>query len=744
MDERRGDMSVAIRKPFSVGLVSLCALVGALVLSAPARAETCPNEQLRSEAHSTKLPDCRAYELVTPPFTESSDATMRVTAELGGFAGMSADGSRVAVNSTGNLGDAKGAPVVNDYVLTRTASGWSEADIDMPDSRFPASELPAGEPVYASAPRQASPDFGEFLYESPTNGRSGEGVGSFWIGEADGALHRLGPGSGYLLLASSDLSTVLFDGPGGLEEERDLAGEEVPPVPVGVDPSGAVCPAARYSAPPEAGGDVTYGYGGVSADGAVVFFYVPAEGCAPGQPAVGGIFARIEESQTVAISEPSAEDCAACDTTAAGTVSEEIDGASADGSKVFFTTTQPLLGSQTETSANIYEYDFEAPQASAGDPDGKIIHVTAGEWGPKGVEVVGPADWFTKGEPSPSLVTVSEDGSHVYFLADGALQGARNSQGLEAVEGSENLYVFERDAQFPAGRLSFIATTGGIANPSLTPDGQFLVFMSAADLTPGDTSKNADQVFEYDAETGELVRVSIGENGFNDNGNTDAFSADIPGQQRNYPLAVSNNGAYVVFESPDGLTPGALNGYVQVSTDEPFYAENVYEYHDGDVYLISDGQDTSFAIRSTGFGGGSAVQLWGLSPSGADIFFETADRLVPQALDTQQALYDARIDGGFPAPVSLLPTCTGDACQGQLSPAPTLLSPGSEFQAGGNPPLVGGGAPNPATPTPKKVSVPKCSKGKKLSHGKCVKVKRKKKPKKAKKSNRAANDRRGN
>ena len=138
------------------------------------------------------------------------------------------------------------------------------------------------------------------------------------------------------------------------------------------------------------------------------------------------------------------------------------------------------------------------------------------------------------------------------------------------------------------------------------------------------------------------------------------------------------------------------------------------------------------------------MQLWGLSPSGADIFFETADRLVPQALDTQQALYDARIDGGFPAPVSLLPTCTGDACQGQLSPAPTLLSPGSEFQAGGNPPLVGGGAPNPATPTPKKVSVPKCSKGKKLSHGKSVKVKRKKKPKKAKKSNRAANDRRGN
>ena len=61
----------------------------------------------------------------------------------------------------------------------------------------------------------------------------------------------------------------------------------------------------------------------------------------------------------------------------------------------------------------------------------------------------------------------------------------------------------------------------------MTPDGQFLVFTSSADLTPGDTS-TAQQVFEYDAQTGELVRVSIGQNGFNDNGNTDTFGAEIP------------------------------------------------------------------------------------------------------------------------------------------------------------------------------------------------------------------------
>jgi hypothetical protein len=51
------------------------------------------------------------------------------------------------------------------------------------------------------------------------------------------------------------------------------------------------------------------------------------------------------------------------------------------------------------------------------------------------------------------------------------------------------------------------------------------------------------------------------------------------------PLEVSNNGAYVAFESSDGLTPGALNGYLaELAYEEEghkevktYYAENVYD-----------------------------------------------------------------------------------------------------------------------------------------------------------------------
>ena len=53
------------------------------------------------------------------------------------------------------------------------------------------------------------------------------------------------------------------------------------------------------------------------------------------------------------------------------------------------------------------------------------------------------------------------DGSHVYFVARGVLAGV-NGEGGSPVEGAENLYVYERDGSYPAGRTTFIATLPGV------------------------------------------------------------------------------------------------------------------------------------------------------------------------------------------------------------------------------------------------------------------------------------------
>jgi hypothetical protein len=313
----------------------------------------------------------------------------------------------------------------------------------------------------------------------------------------------------------------------------------------------------------------------------------------------------------------------------------------------------------------------------------------------------------------------------VYFVARGVLTTTPNDQGDSAQPGLDNLYVFEHDAQYPAGRTAFIGTqsaedewlwstdgqverAGGV---DASPDGRFLVFASTIDLTPDDTS-NSKQIFEYDAQTGSLVRVSIGQNGFNNNGNT-GYESYIPSPNYSYQqfeaaadsrdywanMALSGDGSYVFFQTRAALTP-------QVAPGEHL---NAYEYHDGNVYLIGEGTEEHGVLLSTDM-------------SGRDVFLLTATSLVSQDTDTDGDIYDAHIDGGFPPPLEH-PECLGDACQGSLSGAPVLLSPGSEFQAGGNPPLAGS------------VFAAKPAIKKKARH---KKAKRKKKAKKARNAHRRA------
>ena len=130
--------------------------------------------------------------------------------------------------------------------------------------------------------------------------------------------------------------------------------------------------------------------------------------CGGVQPPVNELFARIDEERTVAISEPSVADCALCDTSVPADA--VFQGASADGSKVFFTTTQSLLG--RDTSENLYEYDFDAPAGQ------RVVRVSGGDG--------------SVSEPTAevqSVPYVSEDGSHVYFYAKGVLTTAANSAG---------------------------------------------------------------------------------------------------------------------------------------------------------------------------------------------------------------------------------------------------------------------------------------------------------------------------
>jgi hypothetical protein len=154
---------------------------------------------------------------------------------------------------------------------------------------------------------------------------------------------------------------------------------------------------------------------------------------------------------------------------------------------------------------------------------------------------------------------------------------------------------------------------------------------------------------------------------------------------------MSNDGSFVFFESPVGLTPRALNdvriGYSGFGVQ---YAQNVYEYHEGHVYLISDGRDVSSGgeippCETSSTGRFSSVCLAGVDGSGANVFFTTADQLVPGDTDTQVDYYDARVcTTGDPCIQSMTPAvqCEGEACHGAPAGAPSAAGAASAVFSG--------------------------------------------------------------
>jgi hypothetical protein len=429
-------------------------------------------------------------------------------------------------------------------------------------------------------------------------------------------------------------------------------------------------------------------YNAVSATGDRIFFTaVGADDdvafCGGEQPPVDELFAREEAQEeapsgetrivtrTVPISEPSLRYC--LESPPSPCADGHFEGASQDGSKVFFTSAQKLVPGAIEGSVNLYEYDFD----SRGQAQQEKLVLVSGKSANPQVQGVARA---------------SEDGSHVYFVAQGVLANTgANEFGDTAKEGTDNLYVFERDTRFPEGRTSFIARLSqGDASDWAREDirpalasraGRFLIFTSEMDITHEGIGAGIQQVFRYDAEAGTFVRASIGQGGYDNDGRIAPSSASLAMTSyvevdsptlRNSALAPDNG--TVFFESAAGLTPQALNDQTDVLGTP---VSNVYEYQNGMVYLISDGQDTS-TVRSI-----PGAALLGYDVSGSDLFFMTSDSLIAQDTDTERDIYDARVDGGFPAPSSPL-GCAADACQGPLSLSPPAVTlGGSETQAAG-------------------------------------------------------------
>ena len=652
---------------------------------APLGSQTCPNAAFRL-GPGAGLPDCRAYEMVSPPDKGGGDIVAPTVAESnreGAFRQASTDGERVTFTSTSAFGDAVRSTRSNQYMASRGAAGWSTHGL------YPAQGTTVFDPAFDSALQyDFSTNFQAFtpdlcfalmkdhnlvpltgdaiadftnLYLRDNCGPGADTYQALTIGGAplfsggvdlDLQARAYSADHGHLVFAAHAALESLPPAAAGTQPQiYDFSGGELRLV--SVLPGGEANPAASFVGSAPSGGFLDPARDSnlsraVSADGSRIFWTSRGTGGAPST-----IYLRAGGAETIPVS-------------GTGT-NNEFWTASSDGSAAVFS-----------EGSDLFEFDVESETSDE----------IAGEVG--------------------GVVGASEDLSYLYFTSEEALAAG-------AVAGESNLYLRRE------GAVRLIATLAakdrdepGIdkAPPinhaaRVSPDGHHLAFMSLAPLTGFDNADAAGgeplrEVYLYDAAAsggaGELLCASCNPSGarpagglmrrsyarpgtyFNDGFDRRA-AAWIPTSEwtSNTSRPLADDGSRLFFMAFDALVPEDTNEAQDVyqweapgtggcTLADPRY----FEANGGCISLISTGKSPEESV------------FLDASADGRDVFFTTASDIEQADLGAID-LYDARTGGGFPPPPPPPPECLGDACQSVPAPPEAQTPASAAFHGPGDP-----------------------------------------------------------
>jgi hypothetical protein len=694
-----------------VGLVFVAVGLAGSALAA----DMCPNAALRF-GPSADLPDCRAYELVTPAnkgrtqdltFTQGNDSVLP-----------SRDGESIALESVVPLEPNPGTPsniTGTRAVFSRTPAGWVMKSVVAPGE--------SEDHIVISGHGLLSPDLSQVAFESYTelNALERSPNVAFEVGPVGGPYARavdvpreyatifLGANAGTasvspftdVLLVSSDHALASSGGERavaegtveGAEDLYDWVGGRL--VLVNMTSGGTLlnkCGAQLGEGFQSTGEGAA---GAISEDGSKIFFTSPqpeaserfGAGCPP-----SSLFMRVDGRETVEVS-PLAS------VPASERRPVEYHGATPDGSEVFFSTVTPLTAGETakERGENkLFEYNTVTgvlTLIASGLPSGGISGVTP-------------------------YVVASGDGSTVYYKT-----GASSF---------ENLSRYDTTRTGVTTHVATIHAGLGPYEPSyVSPNGEFLVFAARGKDNGGvledgvvGESRGAghNELYRYDALDGSVMCVSCGQGVAPAEGemlepSTDVFGSFLKTQDGGPGFVqMSDDGRKVFFQSTARLVRGDTNSTeTDISSGTGVSGLDVYEW-EADGVEVGPGVFCEVAVGCTfllsaGEDDGPSVFL-GADGSGRDVFFSSASRLAPQDTDEAGDIYDAREDGGFPvatSPVECL------SCQGVGSPPPLFSVPSSvSFEGAGNPlvPVKPPGKPAKKKAQKKKKKKAKGGKGK--------------------------------
>lgn len=191
--------------------------------------------------------------------------------------------------------------------------------------------------------------------------------------------------------------------------------------------------------------------------------------------------------------------------------------------------------------------------------------------------------------------TISANGRYIAF------ESAAN----DLVEGDDNQHadVFLHDRKQGTTRRISVSSagaqgTGESDSPAISANGRYIAFESdAKELVPGDTNQHSD-VFVHDRKTGKTTRVSVDADGVQANGSS-------------FDPAISGDGRFVAFVSTaTNLVPGDTNGRIDVfvrdretgAIERATIDSSSAEAAGGDSgtpSISADGRFVAFASRAT-------------------------------------------------------------------------------------------------------------------------------------------------
>ncbi|HYH52946.1 MAG TPA: hypothetical protein VD761_02350 [Solirubrobacterales bacterium] len=651
------------------------------IMSSPA----CPNDPFRRGVGAT-LPDCRAYEMVSPVDKNNGDIKWltNIATNPARLNQAALSGEKLTYSTSQGFADPEGVPYVSQYLASRSPAGWINRPISPSQGRsatevsFRAdieyraftSELCTGALLHHTDPALAPGAVEGFfnVYKRDLCETAGiEAVSvvtppvganpTFYIPNVQGMSDD---GRCVVYQARVDSDMAIFESCNGRITPVNL-------LPDGGEESSAAVGTAVdniFGAPRT--GSVQ---NAVSGDGTRIYW----TGSIGGE---GPLYLRknADQEQSAVMGGQCTEPTKGCTFAVSANVTSgpaHFWAASVDGSRAFFS-----------AEGSLYEYEADADQAS----------LIAGGF-------VG-------------FMGAGRDATSAYFVSEESLT-APNPEGNEPAPGQANLYRFDSTNPGPE-RLQFVGALSAfdarrqtiqtftpineepyLRTSRVTPDGRSALFLSTArlsdyDNTEAGTGEQVGEIYLYDARSGgKITCVSCNPAGQRPQGRIAAAegkdfgvlaAALLPPYQTELygSRVVTDRGDRVFFEGLESLVPADTNGKTDVyqwespgtgscTTQAAAYSLT----NNGCVSLISSGDSPSDS------------EFIDASPDGSDVFFSTASSLVPQDPGLID-IYDARIGGGFPVPVTPPPGCEGQACQ-VPGVAPTITKPGSSvFTGNGN------------------------------------------------------------